>query len=55
MSVPTVIPPAREILFLQGANLPDEPFAAPNPGRPPEAMHYQRFGRRFQAGFPFKF
>jgi iron complex outermembrane receptor protein len=42
-------------LFVQGSNLTDEPFVATNPGRPLEVMNYQRFGRRFQAGFTFKF
>jgi len=42
-------------LFLQGSNLTDEPFVATNPGRPLEVMNHQRFGRRFQAGFTFKF
>ncbi|UUY01439.1 TonB-dependent receptor [Sphingomonas sp. J315] len=42
-------------LFLQGSNLTDEPFVAINPGRPLEVMNHQRFGRRFQAGFTFKF
>lgn len=42
-------------LFLQGSNLTDEPFVATNPGRLLEVMNYQRFGRRFQAGFTFKF
>jgi iron complex outermembrane receptor protein len=42
-------------LFVQGSNLTDEPFVAINPGRPLEVMNYQRFGRRFQAGFTFKF
>ena len=42
-------------LFLQGSNLTDEPFVAINPGRPLEVMNHQRFGRRFQGGFTFKF
>ncbi|HSX55771.1 MAG TPA: TonB-dependent receptor [Sphingomonas sp.] len=42
-------------LFVQGSNLTDEPFVAINPGRSLEVMNHQRFGRRFQAGFTFKF
>ncbi|MEG3182077.1 TonB-dependent receptor [Sphingomonas sp. LT1P40] len=42
-------------VFFQGSNLTDEPFVAINPGRPLEVMNHQRFGRRFQAGFTFKF
>lgn len=42
-------------LFLQGQNLTDEPFITYNPGEPDEIIDYQRYGRRFLAGFSYKF
>jgi iron complex outermembrane receptor protein len=42
-------------VFLQGQNLTDEPFVTFNPGAPLQVIDYQRYGRRFLAGFNFKF
>ena len=42
-------------LFLQGQNLTDEPFKTYNPGQPLQVIDYQRYGRRYLAGFTFKF
>ena len=42
-------------VFLQGQNLTDEPFVTHNPGQRDEVIDYQRYGRRFLAGFNFKF
>ena len=42
-------------VFLQGQNLTDEPFITHNPGQPSQVIDYQRYGRRFLAGFNFKF
>jgi len=42
-------------LFIQGQNLTDEPFVTINPGAPNEVIDYQSFGRRFQAGFTYRF
>ena len=42
-------------LFLQGQNLTNEPFVTFNPGFPEQVIDYQRFGRRFLAGFNYKF
>lgn len=43
-------------LFLQGQNLTDERFATISaPDRPLEVIDYQIYGRRFLAGFTFRF
>jgi iron complex outermembrane receptor protein len=42
-------------LFLQGQNLTDEPFVTFDPGEPLRVIDFQRYGRRFLAGFSFKF
>lgn len=42
-------------LFLQGQNLTDEPFVTFDPGQPLHVIDYQRYGRRFLAGFTYKF
>jgi len=42
-------------LFIQGQNLTDEPFVTINPGAPNEIIDRQTFGRRFQAGFTYRF
>lgn len=42
-------------LFIQGQNLTDEPFVTFNPGAPNEIIDYQSFGRRYQAGFTYRF
>lgn len=42
-------------LFLQGSNLTNEPFVAINPDAPLQVMNYQNYGRRFMAGFTYKF
>jgi iron complex outermembrane receptor protein len=42
-------------VFLQGQNLTDEPFVTFNPGQRDEVIDYQTYGRRFLAGFNFKF
>jgi iron complex outermembrane receptor protein len=42
-------------LFLQGQNLTDEPFVTTNPGDPRQVIDYQTYGRRFMAGFNYKF
>jgi iron complex outermembrane recepter protein len=42
-------------VFLQGQNLTNEPFITHNPGQRDEVIDYQRYGRRFLAGFNFKF
>ncbi|HEX8669918.1 MAG TPA: TonB-dependent receptor [Allosphingosinicella sp.] len=42
-------------VFLQGQNLTDEPFATINPGQPLQVVDYQTYGRRFLAGFNYKF
>lgn len=42
-------------LFLQGQNLTDEPFRTTNPGASLELIDYQTYGRRFMAGFNYKF
>lgn len=43
-------------LFLQGQNLTDEPFVTISaPDRPLEVIDHQTFGRRFLAGFTFRF
>lgn len=42
-------------LYLQGQNLTDEPFVTYNPSDPRQVIDYQRYGRRFLAGFTYKF
>jgi iron complex outermembrane receptor protein len=43
-------------IFLQGQNLTDEPFVTISaPDRPLEVIDHQTFGRRFLAGFTFRF
>ncbi len=42
-------------LYLQGQNLTNEPFVTFNPGDPRQVIDYQRYGRRFLAGFTYKF
>lgn len=42
-------------LFLQGQNLTDEPFVTTNPGDSRQVIDYQTYGRRFMAGFNYKF
>ena len=43
-------------LYLQGQNLTDEPFITTNPGGDSrQIIDYQRYGRRFLAGFSYKF
>jgi iron complex outermembrane receptor protein len=42
-------------LFLQGQNLTNEPFKTYNPGQPLQVIDYQNYGRRYLAGFTFKF
>lgn len=42
-------------LFIQGQNLTDEPFRTTNPGQSLELIDYQTYGRRFMAGFNYKF
>lgn len=42
-------------VFLQGSNLTNEPFVAINPDAPLQVMNYQNYGRRFMAGFTYKF
>ncbi len=42
-------------LFVQGFNLTNEPFVAINPGAPLQVMNHQNYGRRFMAGFTYKF
>ena len=42
-------------VFLQGQNLTNEPFVTYDPGQPLHVIDYQRYGRRFLAGFNFKF
>ncbi|MES2441273.1 MAG: TonB-dependent receptor [Pseudomonadota bacterium] len=42
-------------VFLQGQNLTDEPFVSTNPGEPLQVLNHQRYGRRYLAGFNFKF
>lgn len=42
-------------LFLQGQNLSDEPFVTSNPDQPMQVIDYQIYGRRFLAGFSYKF
>jgi iron complex outermembrane receptor protein len=42
-------------LFLQGQNLTNEPFATTNPKADNQVVDYQRYGRRYLAGFNFRF
>ncbi|WP_251567073.1 TonB-dependent receptor [Erythrobacter sp. 3-20A1M] len=43
-------------VYIQGQNLTDEPFVSLNPGGDPrQVIDYQSFGRRFLAGFTYKF
>ena len=42
-------------LFVQGQNLTDEPFVTINGTSADQVIDYQRFGRRFLAGFSYKF
>lgn len=42
-------------LFLQGQNLTDEPFVSIDPGAPLQIRNYQSYGRRFMAGFNYRF
>lgn len=42
-------------LYIQGQNLTDAPFVTTNPGDSREVIDYQRYGRRFLAGFTYKF
>ncbi len=42
-------------IFLQGQNLTDTPFVTTNGGRRDEVIDYQSYGRRFLAGFTYRF
>jgi iron complex outermembrane receptor protein len=42
-------------VFLQGQNLTDEPFITINPGERLQVIDHQTYGRRFLAGFNYKF
>ncbi|HQV03211.1 MULTISPECIES: TonB-dependent receptor [unclassified Novosphingobium] len=42
-------------LYVQGQNLTDEPFVTTNPGDTRQVIDYQSYGRRFLAGFTYKF
>lgn len=42
-------------IYLQGQNLTDEPFVTTNPGDSRQIIDYQSYGRRFLAGFTYKF
>jgi iron complex outermembrane receptor protein len=42
-------------VYLQAQNLTDEPFVTQNPDQPLQIIDYQRYGRRYLAGFTFKF
>ncbi len=42
-------------LYLQGQNLTDEPFVTTNPGDSRQIIDHQTYGRRFLAGFTYKF
>jgi iron complex outermembrane receptor protein len=42
-------------LYVQGQNLTEEPFVTYNPGDPRQVIDYQNYGRRFLAGFTYKF
>ncbi len=42
-------------MFIQGFNLTNEPFVAINPGQELQVLNHQNYGRRFMAGFTYKF
>jgi iron complex outermembrane receptor protein len=42
-------------LYLQGQNLTDEPFVTTNPDENLQIIDHQSYGRRFLAGFTYKF
>lgn len=42
-------------LYIQGQNLTNSPFVTFNPGDQRQTIDYQRYGRRFLAGFTYKF
>lgn len=42
-------------LYIQGQNLTNEPFVTYNPGDPRQVIDHQDYGRRFLAGFTYKF
>lgn len=42
-------------IFLQGQNLTDEPFVTVNPNADNQVIDFQRYGRRFLAGFNYRF
>ena len=42
-------------LFLQGQNLTDTPFVTTNGGQRDQVIDYQSYGRRFLAGFTYRF
>jgi iron complex outermembrane receptor protein len=42
-------------IYLQGQNLTDERFETIDPGQPLHVIDYQTYGRRFLAGFNYKF
>lgn len=42
-------------VFIQGQNLTDEPFATTNPDADNQVIDFQRYGRRFLAGFNYRF
>jgi iron complex outermembrane receptor protein len=42
-------------LYIQGQNLTNEPFITTNPGDVRQVIDYQSYGRRFLAGFTYKF
>ncbi|EZP84799.1 TonB-dependent receptor [Novosphingobium resinovorum] len=42
-------------LYVQGQNLTNAPFITTNPGDSREIIDYQTYGRRFLAGFTYKF
>lgn len=42
-------------LFIQGQNLTDAPFITYNPGDERQIIDYQTYGRRYMAGFNYKF
>ena len=42
-------------LYVQGQNLTNAPFITTNPGDSREVIDYQTYGRRFLAGFTYKF
>ena len=42
-------------IYIQGQNLTNEPFVTTNPGDVRQVVDYQDYGRRFLAGFNYKF